>query len=163
MMSCMALWNCSGVFAGLPVREHFKEGLTSSAALLFPCWQEAENIIQKIRQQQYPELLAFDQLLIERKDHKVFLQFGKALFQQQVPLPFPAPSSAGSSVGHTERCLPCPVGLLGRLGCKCSCLSILEEEEITFAPTYRFERGTREKYAYTKQKATGVGGIRFPF
>ncbi|OXB65313.1 hypothetical protein ASZ78_001620 [Callipepla squamata] len=67
---------------------------------------EAENIIQKIRQQQYPELLAFDQLLIERKDHKVFLQF--------------------------------------------------EEEEITFAPTYRFERGTREKYAYTKQKATGM-------
>ncbi|XP_071608051.1 phosphatidylinositol 3,4,5-trisphosphate 5-phosphatase 1 isoform X3 [Heliangelus exortis] len=67
---------------------------------------EAENIIQKIRQQQYPELLAFDQLLIERRDHKVFLQF--------------------------------------------------EEEEITFAPTYRFERGTREKYAYTKQKATGM-------
>ncbi|PKU36471.1 phosphatidylinositol -trisphosphate 5-phosphatase 1 [Limosa lapponica baueri] len=67
---------------------------------------EAENIIQKIRQQQYPELLAFDQLLIERKDQKVFLQF--------------------------------------------------EEEEITFAPTYRFERGTREKYAYTKQKATGM-------
>ncbi|KFQ07458.1 Phosphatidylinositol 3,4,5-trisphosphate 5-phosphatase 1, partial [Leptosomus discolor] len=67
---------------------------------------EAENIIQKIRQQQYPELLAFDQLLIEKKDQKVFLQF--------------------------------------------------EEEEITFAPTYRFERGTREKYAYTKQKATGM-------
>ncbi|NXM91483.1 SHIP1 phosphatase, partial [Oenanthe oenanthe] len=67
---------------------------------------EAENIIQKIRQQQYPELLAFDQLLLERRDEKVFLQF--------------------------------------------------EEEEITFAPTYRFERGTREKYAYTKQKATGM-------
>uniref|UniRef100_A0A8C5NSS8 phosphatidylinositol-3,4,5-trisphosphate 5-phosphatase n=1 Tax=Junco hyemalis TaxID=40217 RepID=A0A8C5NSS8_JUNHY len=67
---------------------------------------EAENIIQKIRQQQYPELLAFDQLLLERRDQKVFLQF--------------------------------------------------EEEEITFAPTYRFERGTREKYVYTKQKATGM-------
>ncbi|NWU97387.1 SHIP1 phosphatase, partial [Upupa epops] len=67
---------------------------------------EAENMIQKIRQQQYPELLAFDQLLAERRDQKVFLQF--------------------------------------------------EEEEITFAPTYRFERGTREKYAYTKQKATGM-------
>ncbi|XP_057238330.1 phosphatidylinositol 3,4,5-trisphosphate 5-phosphatase 1 isoform X1 [Malurus melanocephalus] len=67
---------------------------------------EAENIIQKIRQQQYSELLAFDQLLLERRDQKVFLQF--------------------------------------------------EEEEITFAPTYRFERGTREKYAYTKQKATGM-------
>jgi len=30
------------------------------------------------------------------------------------------------------------------------------EEEITFAPTYRFERDTRERYAYTKAKATGV-------
>uniref|UniRef100_A0A674I2H5 phosphatidylinositol-3,4,5-trisphosphate 5-phosphatase n=1 Tax=Terrapene triunguis TaxID=2587831 RepID=A0A674I2H5_9SAUR len=67
---------------------------------------EAENIIQRIKQQQYPELLGFDQLLMEKKDQKVFLQF--------------------------------------------------EEEEITFAPTYRFERNTREKYAYTKQKATGM-------
>lgn len=33
---------------------------------------------------------------------------------------------------------------------------VVEEEEITFAPTYRFERDTREKYAYTKAKATGV-------
>uniref|UniRef100_A0AAZ3SQ90 phosphatidylinositol-3,4,5-trisphosphate 5-phosphatase n=1 Tax=Oncorhynchus tshawytscha TaxID=74940 RepID=A0AAZ3SQ90_ONCTS len=31
-----------------------------------------------------------------------------------------------------------------------------DEEEITFAPTYRFERDTREKYAYTKAKATGT-------
>ncbi|KAM8890409.1 phosphatidylinositol 3,4,5-trisphosphate 5-phosphatase 1 isoform 2-T2 [Synchiropus picturatus] len=30
------------------------------------------------------------------------------------------------------------------------------EEEITFAPTYRFERYSREKYAYTKAKATGT-------
>ncbi|XP_014377752.1 phosphatidylinositol 3,4,5-trisphosphate 5-phosphatase 1 isoform X4 [Alligator sinensis] len=74
---------------------------------------EAENIIQKIRQQQYPELLPFDQLLMERKDQKVFLQFAPTSF-------------------------------------------VSEEEEITFAPTYRFERGTREKYAYTKQKATGM-------
>lgn len=35
-------------------------------------------------------------------------------------------------------------------------LLIVDEEEITFAPTYRFERDTREKYAYTKAKATGV-------
>uniref|UniRef100_A0A8C0J0Q9 phosphatidylinositol-3,4,5-trisphosphate 5-phosphatase n=1 Tax=Chelonoidis abingdonii TaxID=106734 RepID=A0A8C0J0Q9_CHEAB len=67
---------------------------------------KAENIIQRIKQQQYPELLGFDQLLMEKKDQKVFLQF--------------------------------------------------EEEEITFAPTYRFERNTREKYVYTKQKATGM-------
>ncbi|XP_062988465.1 phosphatidylinositol 3,4,5-trisphosphate 5-phosphatase 1 [Elgaria multicarinata webbii] len=67
---------------------------------------EAENIIQKIKQQQYPELLNYDQLLIEKKDQKMFLQF--------------------------------------------------DEEEITFAPTYRFERNTRENYVYTKQKATGM-------
>ncbi|XP_048362861.1 phosphatidylinositol 3,4,5-trisphosphate 5-phosphatase 1 [Sphaerodactylus townsendi] len=67
---------------------------------------EAENIVQKIKQQQYPDLLCYDQLLLERRDQKVFLQF--------------------------------------------------EEEEITFAPTYRFERNTRENYVYTKQKATGM-------
>jgi hypothetical protein len=44
-------------------------------------------------------------------------------------------------------------------------MSVSEEEEITFAPTYRFERLTRDKYAYTKQKATGVspqGQLSFP-
>ncbi|XP_054426767.1 phosphatidylinositol 3,4,5-trisphosphate 5-phosphatase 1 [Pteronotus mesoamericanus] len=70
-----------------------------------PTW-EAEGIIQKIKQQQYSDLLLHDQLLMERKEQKVFLHF--------------------------------------------------EEEEITFAPTYRFERLTRDKYAYTKQKATGM-------
>uniref|UniRef100_A0A8C7EKX4 phosphatidylinositol-3,4,5-trisphosphate 5-phosphatase n=1 Tax=Neovison vison TaxID=452646 RepID=A0A8C7EKX4_NEOVI len=70
-----------------------------------PTW-EAETIIQKIKQQQYADLLSHDQLLMERKEQKVFLHF--------------------------------------------------EEEEITFAPTYRFERLTRDKYAYTKQKATGM-------
>ncbi|CAJ0944611.1 unnamed protein product [Ranitomeya imitator] len=30
------------------------------------------------------------------------------------------------------------------------------EEEITFPPTYRYERGARERYCYTKQKATGI-------
>lgn len=33
---------------------------------------------------------------------------------------------------------------------------MVDEEEITFPPTYRFERDTREKYVYTKAKATGV-------
>ncbi|KAI5930506.1 Phosphatidylinositol 3,4,5-trisphosphate 5-phosphatase 1 [Manis javanica] len=70
-----------------------------------PTW-EAETMVQKIRQQQYTDLLFHDQLLMERKEQKVFLHF--------------------------------------------------EEEEITFAPTYRFERLTRDKYAYTKQKATGM-------
>ncbi|XP_005919800.1 phosphatidylinositol 3,4,5-trisphosphate 5-phosphatase 1 [Haplochromis burtoni] len=67
---------------------------------------EAENIVSKIKQQQYQELLTKDQLSMERKESKVFLHFA--------------------------------------------------EEEITFAPTYRFERDTRERYAYTKAKATGT-------
>ncbi|XP_035509815.1 phosphatidylinositol 3,4,5-trisphosphate 5-phosphatase 1 isoform X1 [Morone saxatilis] len=67
---------------------------------------DAENIVTKIKQQQYQELLGKDQLSMERNDGKVFLHF--------------------------------------------------DEEEITFAPTYRFERDTREKYAYTKAKATGT-------
>ncbi|KAG8003514.1 Phosphatidylinositol 3 [Nibea albiflora] len=67
---------------------------------------EAENIVTKIKQQQYHELLSKDQLSMEMNDGKVFLHF--------------------------------------------------DEEEITFAPTYRFERDTREKYAYTKAKATGT-------
>uniref|UniRef100_A0AAY4EV25 Inositol polyphosphate-related phosphatase domain-containing protein n=1 Tax=Denticeps clupeoides TaxID=299321 RepID=A0AAY4EV25_9TELE len=67
---------------------------------------EAENIVTKIKQQHYPELLRSDQLTMERSEEKVFLEY--------------------------------------------------VEEEITFAPTYRFERDTREKYAYTKAKATGT-------
>ncbi|XP_056607110.1 phosphatidylinositol 3,4,5-trisphosphate 5-phosphatase 1 [Triplophysa dalaica] len=68
--------------------------------------QDAENIVMKIKQQQYQELLAKDQLSTEMKEGKVFIDY--------------------------------------------------EEEEITFAPTYRFERDTRDKYAYTKTKATGI-------
>ncbi|XP_075057841.1 phosphatidylinositol 3,4,5-trisphosphate 5-phosphatase 1 isoform X2 [Mixophyes fleayi] len=67
---------------------------------------EAENIVQKIKLQQYQELLASDQLNMERKESQLFLHF--------------------------------------------------TEEEITFPPTYRYERGTRERYCYTKQKATGI-------
>ncbi|XP_066521279.1 phosphatidylinositol 3,4,5-trisphosphate 5-phosphatase 1 isoform X2 [Hoplias malabaricus] len=67
---------------------------------------EAENIVVKIKQQQYQELLSRDQLNIEKGSGKIFLDY--------------------------------------------------EEEEITFPPTYRFERDTREKYAYTKAKATGT-------
>ncbi|MEE6527210.1 hypothetical protein FKM82_028416, partial [Ascaphus truei] len=36
---------------------------------------EAENIVQKIRLQQYPELLLSDQLSAERRDSQVFLRF----------------------------------------------------------------------------------------
>lgn len=51
----------------------------AAAIMTFLCSQEAENIIQKIKQQQYSELLSFDQLFMERKDQKVFLQFGKVI------------------------------------------------------------------------------------
>ncbi|XP_051873683.1 phosphatidylinositol 3,4,5-trisphosphate 5-phosphatase 1 isoform X2 [Pristis pectinata] len=68
--------------------------------------QEAENIVEKIKQQQYQELLAKDQLTIEKNDKKIFLQF--------------------------------------------------QEEEITFPPTYRYERDSRDTYNYIKQKATGL-------
>lgn len=47
--------------------------LTVAMSLL----QEAETIIQKIKQQQYADLLSHDQLLMERKEQKVFLHFGK--------------------------------------------------------------------------------------
>ncbi|KAM4695186.1 phosphatidylinositol 3,4,5-trisphosphate 5-phosphatase 1 [Discoglossus pictus] len=67
---------------------------------------EAENIIHKIKQQQYQELLSNDQLNMERKESQLFLHF--------------------------------------------------HEEEITFPPTYRYDRGSRERYCYTKQKATGI-------
>lgn len=67
---------------------------------------EAENIITKIKQQQYQELLCKDQLNMERAEGKVFLHY--------------------------------------------------DEEEISFPPTYRFERYTRERYVYTKAKATGT-------
>lgn len=40
-------------------------------------WQEAENIVQKIKQQQYQELLVFDQLNMERIESQVFLHFRK--------------------------------------------------------------------------------------
>ena len=39
--------------------------------------QEAETIIQKIKQQQYADLLSHDQLLMERREQKVFLHFGE--------------------------------------------------------------------------------------
>lgn len=38
-----------------------------------------------------------------------------------------------------------------------TCLPLsLGEEEISFPPTYRYERGSRDTYAWHKQKPTGV-------
>lgn len=50
-------------------------GLTGGLAVSL--LQEAEAIVQKIKQQQYADLLSHDQLLTERKEQKVFLHFGK--------------------------------------------------------------------------------------
>ena len=36
-------------------------------------------------------------------------------------------------------------------------LHFAEEEELSFAPTYRYEIGHRKEYAYKKVKKTGVG------
>ena len=35
-------------------------------------------------------------------------------------------------------------------------LLLAAEEEISFPPTYRYERGSRDTYVWQKQKATGV-------
>lgn len=34
------------------------------------------------------------------------------------------------------------------------------EEEISFPPTYRYERGSRDTYVWQKQKATGVSYLK---
>lgn len=39
--------------------------------------QDAENIVTKIKQQQYHDLLSRDQLGMERNDGRVFLHFGE--------------------------------------------------------------------------------------
>lgn len=52
-------------------------------------FQEAEAIVQKIKQQQYADLLVHDQLLTERREQKVFLHFGEitaALLPPQMSL-----------------------------------------------------------------------------
>lgn len=72
-------------------------GLTAA----LPSLQEAEAIIQKIKQQQYTDLLAHDQLLTERKEQKVFLHFGE---------------HCGLFPGALSSCLsvsPCPDILMG--------------------------------------------------
>ena len=52
------------------------------------------------------------------------------------------------------------------LGCSLECKRVFSrwllcnpavEEEISYPPTYRYERGSRDTYVWQKQKATGVG------
>lgn len=45
--------------------------------------------------------------------------------------------------------------VFGAVDFMCLLLS-LGEEEISFPPTYRYERGSRDTYAWHKQKPTGV-------
>lgn len=62
--------------AGCQVSELSAANTSSHYFPLFPS-QEAENIVSKIKQQQYQELLTKDQLSMERKESKVFLHFGE--------------------------------------------------------------------------------------
>lgn len=130
--------------------------------------QEAEAIIQKIKQQQYADLLAHDQLLMERKEQKVFLHFGENRHPSlagRLPPAFCLPFSQVSSPGEglcLEKRETWPDVKHGKSKLKPWFCLVAEEEEITFAPTYRFERLTRDKYAYTKQKATGVSPLPCP-
>jgi len=44
-------------------------------------------------------------------------------------------------------------------GLEClGCLCFTGEEEVTFPPTYRFQKWTRDRYVWEKFKATGVSG-----
>lgn len=61
---------------GCQVSELSAANTSSHYFPLFPS-QEAENIVSKIKQQQYQELLTKDQLSMERKESKVFLHFGE--------------------------------------------------------------------------------------
>lgn len=45
---------------------------------------------------------------------------------------------------------------------KWMCVSLrAAEEEISFPPTYRYERGSRDTYVWQKQKATGVRSLSY--
>jgi len=66
---------CIKEHAGCQVSER-SAARQDQSLLCFPS-QEAENIVTKIKQQQYQELLSKDQLNIEMNDGKVFLHFGE--------------------------------------------------------------------------------------
>lgn len=52
---------------------------------LFSPEQEAENIVSKIKQQQYQDLLMNDQLTQERQEEKVFIDYGILIHLLQRP------------------------------------------------------------------------------
>lgn len=67
----------SGQVGGDEPPRHVGEGRCLTCGLAVSSLQEAETMVQKIRQQQYTDLLFHDQLLMERKEQKVFLHFGE--------------------------------------------------------------------------------------
>lgn len=85
------------------------EGCLTVAMFLL---QEAEAMIQKIKQQQYADLLCHDQLLMERKEQKVFLHFGKNCHPPQDLSSHPQISSWGG--GGKGRIMPGGEGNLAR-------------------------------------------------
>lgn len=99
-----------------------------------------QEILNYISRKEFEPLLRVDQLNLEREKHKVFLRFsecgpGRGSLRARilvVSLGLPGPDSS----------IPPPPSL--------------GEEEISFPPTYRYERGSRDTYAWHKQKPTGV-------
>lgn len=85
-------------------------------------FQEAEAIIQKIKQQQYSDLLAHDQLLLERKEQKVFLHFGEGTLSLLCTLPtvlsLPDDLTRGGAVSAEEGSWPGGIGE-AKLGSLC--------------------------------------------
>lgn len=97
-----------------------------------------QEILNYISRKEFEPLLRVDQLNLEREKHKVFLRF----------------SECGPS-GRSRRAGVLVVSLVFRALTPCP-LPSLGEEEISFPPTYRYERGSRDTYAWHKQKPTGV-------
>lgn len=98
-----------------------------------------QEILNYISRKEFEPLLRVDQLNLEREKHKVFLRFSECGPSRRSE----GPRSVISLSPYPTLTPTCPPPSLG-------------EEEISFPPTYRYERGSRDTYAWHKQKPTGV-------
>lgn len=103
------------------------------------CPLSPQEILNYISRKEFEPLLRVDQLNLEREKHKVFLRFSEC------------GRSSGSPWGPGSLWYPRVFKALTPPS-----LPFLGEEEISFPPTYRYERGSRDTYAWHKQKPTGV-------
>lgn len=115
-----------------------------------------------------------DQLNLEKEKNKVFLRFGRcrsllhsaarvtaAVWVFALLFVYFLPTFLGCWMGNLSVILKfqffsCTSWKLNKHVFICM---LAVEEEISFPPTYRYERGSRDTYVWQKQKATGV---RFP-